>query len=181
MKLIKQFTLLMMLALGTASANAMSIWVVESGQNPFSNSQGILELSSGLNSLDLYYDMQGDISYGYDFILDIVGGSGSIANVGGGDAGLGDVYGSGWRQFGGDIYGETGNSVFGFTFDFTADEGTQLLVSGSYTDASFSDATISSSVLATVPVSAVPVPAALWLFASGLVGLVGAARRKAHA
>ncbi len=29
-------------------------------------------------------------------------------------------------------------------------------------------------------VSAVPVPAAVWLFVSGLVGLVGFARRKAH-
>ena len=29
-------------------------------------------------------------------------------------------------------------------------------------------------------VSAVPVPAAVWLFGSGLIGLIGLARRKAH-
>ena len=35
-----------------------------------------------------------------------------------------------------------------------------------------------SNTTATLTVSSVPVPAALWLFGSGLIGLVGFARRK---
>lgn len=155
----------------------MSVWVVESEQNPFVNSQDSLALSAGTNSLDLYYDVEGDTSYGYDLMLDITG-TGNISNVGGGDAELGNIFGSGWRQFGGDIYGESSSSVLGFSFDFTADAGSLLSISGTYTNSDFIDAAILSSNLATVSVSAVPVPAAVWLFGSGLIGLIGFARRK---
>lgn len=168
----------MMLIMGSASSQAMTIWVVESGANPFSNSQGVLSLSAGTTALDLYYDVAGDTSYGYDFTLDITG-IGSISNVGGGDSGLGNAFGSGWRQLGGDIYGETGNSVLGFSFNFTASEGAALYISGLYTDSNFMDASISSSNIATV--SAVPVPAAAWLFGSGLIGLFGITKRKSCA
>ena len=133
--------------------------------------------SPGANALDLYYDVGADISYGYDFILDIAG-VGSITNVGGGDSDLGNAFGSGWRQFGGDISGETGSSVLAFSFDFTADAGVSLTVSVSYTDSGFFEAPISSSTLATVSVLHTPVPAAVWLFGYGLLGLVGIARRK---
>ena len=165
----------MMLIIGSASSQAMTIWAVESGQDPFSNSQGTLALSAGTTTLDLYYDVGTDTSYGYDFTLDI-NGTGSIANVGGGDSDLGNIFGTGWRQLGGSVYGVTGGSFLAFSFDFTADPGTSLLISGSYTDANFLDATISSSTFASV--SAVPVPAAVWLFGSGLIGLIGFARRK---
>jgi len=175
MKKIVKHAAALMLVMGSASTQAMSVWLVESGQNPFANSQGVLALSAGTTSLDLYYDVEGDTSYGYDFILDIVG-TGSISSVGGGDSDLGAVFGNGWRQTGGDIYGEIGNSVLGFSFDFTANAGVSLLVSGSYTDSNFTDAAISSSTLATV--SAVPVPAAVWLFGSGLIGLFGVAKRR---
>ncbi|MDH5473491.1 MAG: VPLPA-CTERM sorting domain-containing protein [Gammaproteobacteria bacterium] len=167
----------MILIVCSGASQAMTAWIVSSGQNPFSNSQSELALTSGVNSLDLYYDVQGDTSYGYDFVLEIVG-SGSISNVTGGDSDLGDVYGVGWRQFGGDIYGETGSSVLAFSFDFFANAGTSLLISGSYTDANFLDASMISSTLGSVAVSAVPVPAAVWLFGSGLIGLIGFARRK---
>lgn len=173
--LIKQIAV-MLLILSSAPSHAMTVWVVESGQNPFSNSQGTLSVSAGATTLDLYYDTEGDTSYGYDFLLDIAG-TGNITNVGGGDSGLGDIFGSGWRQFGGDVFGETGSSVLGFSFDFTANAGTSLFISGSYTDSNFLDAPISSSTLAVVSVSAVPVPAAVWLFASGLIGLFGVSRR----
>ena len=175
MKKIKNYLIGMTLILLSTSSQAMSVWVVESGVNPFNNAQATLNLSAGTTTLDLYYDVEGDISYGYDFILDVIG-SGGISNVGGGDSDLGSSFGSGWRQFGGDIYGEIGSSVLGFSFDFTADTGTSLLISGSYTDSNFIDAPITSATLATV--SAVPVPAAVWLFGSGLIGLVGMARRK---
>jgi len=164
----------MILVMWSVSSQAMTIWAVESGQSPFSNSQGALALSAGTTTLDLYYDVGADVSYGYDLILDIVG-TGSITNVGGGDSGLGNIFGSGWRQLGGSVYGETGSSVLAFSFNFTADAGTSLFISGSYTDSSFLDAPISSSTLASV--SAVPVPAAIWLFGSGLIGLAGFAKR----
>jgi len=175
MKTIAKYIATMMLIMGSASSQAMTVWVVESGLNPFSNAQGTLDLSAGTTTLDLYYDVAGDVSYGYDFMLDITG-IGSISNVGGGDADLGNAFGSGWRQLGGDFYGETGSSVLGFSFDFTADAGASLLISGTYTDSGFIDAPVSSATLATV--STVPVPAAVWLFGSGLIGLVGFARRK---
>jgi len=175
MKTITKHIVGMMLIIGSASSQAMTLWVVESGLNPFSNSQGVLTLSAGTTALDLYYDVGGDVSYGYDLILGI-NGTGSIANVSGGDSDLGDIFGSGWRQFGGSVYGETGSSVLAFSFDFTADVGTNLLLSGSYTDSNFLDTSILSSTLASV--SAVPIPAAVWLFGSGLIGLVGLAKRR---
>ncbi len=168
MRNVIKFSAGAMLLICSSLSQAMNVWVVESGQDAFSSSQNTLTLSAGTTTLDLYYDVAGDISYGYDFILDIVGG-GSISNVWGGDSDLGNAYGSGWRQFGGDIYGETGSSVLGFTFDFTANAGSTLLISGSYTDADFLDAPVTSATLATV--QPVPVPAAVWLFGSGLIGL----------
>ena len=176
MSLIVKSIIGMMLIFSSLSSQAMNIWVVGSGQGAFSNSQGVLSLSEGMNSLDLYYDVAGDTSYGYDFILDVMG-SGTISNVTGGDSDLGDVFGSGWRQFGGSVYGETGSSVLGFSFDFFADAGSSLLISGSYTNADFLDETITSSIIGTA-VSAVPVPAAVWLFGSGLLALVGFVRRR---
>jgi len=174
MRLINKYIVLLSVILWSASTQAMTLWVVESGQNPFMNSQATLTLSAGTSTLDLYYDVAGDTSYGYDFILDITGIA-SITNVGGGDSGSGSVFNTGWRQFGGNILGESGSSVLAFSFDFSADAGASLSASGTYTDANFLDAVIPSSTLITV--AAVPIPAAMWLFGSGLLGLVGVARR----
>ena len=161
------------------ASQAMTVWVVESGQGAFSNLQDTLTLSAGTTTTqDLYNDVEGDTSYGYDFSLDITG-IGSISNVGGGDSDLGDYTASGWRQFGGDLFGEEGSAVLAFSFDFTAGSGGSLLASGSYTDSSFMDVAISSSTVATV--SAVPVPAGVWLFGSGLLGLLGVAKKKVSA
>lgn len=49
---------------------------------------------------------------------------------------------------------------------------TNMLAAGTYT--------MNISMSQTVNVSAVPVPAAAWLLGSGLIGLVGVARRKSH-
>jgi len=61
----------------------------------------------------------------------------------------------GWNLF----YGETGSSVLGLSFDFTANAGASLLMSGTYTNSNFFDAPISSVTSATV--STVPVAAAV--------------------
>ena len=58
------------------------------------------------------------------------------------------------------------------TGDFTA-EWTALVVGGA-----FNGQTGSWSITGNAAVSAVPVPAAAWLFGSGLLGLVGVARRR---
>jgi len=55
--------------------------------------------------------------------------------------------------------------------------GYQLTVNGAALATSFEEGNLNGSFTASTP-SAVPVPAAAWLFASGLVGLVGFARRK---
>lgn len=170
-KIIKNIGLLALM-MYSASSQSMTVWLVESGQDPFSNSQATLNLSAGTTSLDLFYDVEGDTSFGYDFSLD-VNGTGSFANVGGGDSDLGNTTITGWQQLGGSLLGETGNSVLGFSFDFTADAGTLLSISGVYTDANFLEAPITSSTLATV----VPLPAAVWLFLGGL-GLISFTAKK---
>jgi hypothetical protein len=77
-----------------------------------------------------------------------------------------------------------------FTLNFTADAGGAALITselgfsegvlGSWGDTTSTD--ITSAMVygdTTVTVNAVPVPAAVWLFGSGLLGLVGVARRTA--
>lgn len=154
------------------SSHGMNVWLVESGADPFSNTGSILTLAPGATILDLYYDLEGDVSYGYDFDLSVFG-EGSIMNVRGGDAsGLGADTDDGWRQFGGDIYGESGASVLAFTFDLYSEAGTQLLFSGSYTDSSFSDAKLDGITLAQT-VAPVPVPAPFFLLLSAILSWFG--------
>lgn len=164
---------IMLLTLSNSS-HAISVWVVESGSDPLSNAVSALSMSPGTVSLDLYYDLEGDTSYGYDFFLDIIG-SAVISNVGGGDSDLGVSTTTGWRQLGGDFYGTTGSSILAFSFDFTADSGAILALNGFYTNANFIDVSIPEITLATV--TAVPLPAAAWLFIGGL-GLVGFSAKK---
>ena len=42
----------------------------------------------------------------------------------------------------------------------------------------FSDNAIATATVTTMTVNPVPIPAAVWLFGSGLIGLIGIARRK---
>lgn len=56
--------------------------------------------------------------------------------------------------------------------------GTQWLSAGPNGEINPNDPTIPDYISATVSVSAVPVPPAVWLFGSGLLGLVGVARRR---
>jgi len=84
--------------------------------------------------------------------IDGVHGSGSVGSVG---RGSGDVYGAG-----------------DFVFQNSAD--TSQFTSGGWNVASAS--TVDLAFTATF--SPVPIPAAVWLFSSGLIGLIGMARRK---
>jgi len=71
------------------------------------------------------------------------------------------------------------------TADFLHLYGTGVVSGNNYqgTDVTWSlsasDASVYSMTVTTVPVTVVPVPAAVWLFGSGLIGLIGIARRKA--
>ncbi len=85
-----------------------------------------------------------------------------------------------------DLWASSAGAILFFTADFT---GSGNVVVGYYdlaqalfnpSQTSYpSGAATSSLASALVSVSAVPLPAAVWLFGSGLIGLVGAARRKA--
>lgn len=81
------------------------------------------------------------------------------------------------------FFGIAGPSFNMFTIDFRAIASGPVNISGSTVPGGFQDDLFTSVVVdsfngATVNVSAVPVPAAAWLFGSGLIGLVGIARRK---
>jgi len=62
--------------------------------------------------------------------------------------------------------------------NFWDEDNLDIFAGTSFSAQSF-DGTITTLALEDINVSAVPVPAALWLFGSGLIGLIGIARRKA--
>ncbi len=75
----------------------------------------------------------------------------------------------------------TSLSIVDQTIDLLTLEGTGVLTGAGYdpTDAIWSFSTTSTeSYSMSVETAVVPVPAAIWLFGSGLIGLVGVARRK---
>jgi hypothetical protein len=166
----------LLLGVFSATANAFSVWAVESGDLSSSNIAGTpLVLSPGTNSIDLFLDTEGDISWGWDILLDITG-TGSISGVTGGDinGGLGAAQADGgWRQLGGDFATDlNASSVLMFTFSFDASPGALLSIGAgsSYTSGStFQSELITGGDL--VMISAVPLPAAVWLFISGLAVL----------
>lgn len=176
MKMKKLFFLVLLGFIWSSSSQALSVWVVESGNDPLSNSKNTLGITTvGISTLDLYYDVEGDTSYGYNFLLDITG-VGSISNVGGGDSDIGNLDGDTYKQTGGDpINGTTSSATLGFTFDFNAEDMASLLISGTFTDSNFTNTAITSSTLARV--STVPVPAAVWLFGTAIIGMMGLNRR----
>ncbi len=81
----------------------------------------------------------------------------------------------------GQVTGLTNNSswaVNASTVDFTIDLAGTSLLNGSEIALHWGFTCQNDVIEGVMPVSAVPVPAAAWLFGSGLIGLVGVARRK---
>ena len=156
------------------------MWAVESGADASSNSAGnILTLGEGLKSLDLYFDTDGDISWGWDITLSVAG-TGFISSLAGGDinGSIGTPTADGFQQLGGDFSVDlNGGPLLLFSFVYDSLEGALLsIASGSnYTSGtSFETETIAPVTL--VQTTAVPLPAASWLMFSGLLALVSASK-----
>ncbi len=176
----------LLLGLFSMSANAFTVWAVEGGASSTSNIAGNpLVLSPGASTIDLYFDTEGDVSWGWSILLEVTG-LGTVSGVTGGDinGGLGSPQpDGGWHQFGGDFLTDlNSSSVLMFSFDFDAAPGAILSIGSGSTYGSgttFMDELIPMGDL--VRISAVPLPAAAWLLLSGL-GVFGfSARRKASA
>lgn len=162
------------------AVQAATVWAVVSGEAPNSNSPGsALEMGTESVRVDLYMDTLADTSYGWDFTLEVLG-AGVISNVAGEfvDPAFGVALPSGgWRQLGGDLFGQTGEFLV-ISFDFLGDFGASVEFSGVFTNSSFNDELLASSTLMQV-VQPVPLPGAVWLMASAILGVVGLGRRRA--
>lgn len=177
----------LVLGLFSMNANAFSVWAVESGALSSSNSAGNpLVLSPGVNTIDLYFDTEGDVSWGWDIVLDVIG-TGTVSSVTGGDinGGLGtSQVDGGWRQIGGNVAVDLITSAeLMFTFSFDALAGTVLSIGSGSTYSSGTTYSAESITLGDLVIisagTPVPLPAAAWLFISG-IGFFGfAAKRKA--
>ena len=155
------------------------------------------------NSVYPYYTQTGFIEQGFQFsnnsdVVDLVDSSWNYGAHSGEFAALNDYYGDmvvtlagggvfsfqntyvkGWANSGGfsaSITGYFGNQVVG-QVDYTMG-GDWQLITGNFNNIDrlvFSGGTF---LVDDVTLNAVPVPAAAWLFGSGLMGLVGIARRQ---
>jgi hypothetical protein len=177
----------LLLGLYSLNANAFSVWAVEGGALSTSNSAGNeLVLSPGVNSIDLYFDTEGDISWGWDIILEVIG-TGTVTNPSGGDinGGLSTPLASGGlRQLGGNPGVDlNSSSILMFSFDFDAIAGTVLSIgpgSTYFSGTLFDNVAITLGDLVTIEAATpVPLPAAAWLLFSGIGFLGFAAKRKA--
>jgi hypothetical protein len=82
-------------------------------------------------------------------------------------------------NYGGGTYGAVVIADMTSTmFSFTGFTMTSQIISGLSSSRTLSSLSINTNP---TPTSIVPIPSALWLFGSGLIGLVGLARRKTHA
>lgn len=177
--LARQAAIFFLLLFKINFAAAFTVWAVDGGADPGSNSPGsILSLSEGLNQIDLYFNTDSDSSIGWDISL-IVEGTGTISGVSGGDinGGLGAIQSDGFRQLGGSPVIElTGSDILLFSLTFDADAGAVLSLGNisNYTSGStFETVSIDQVVLAAAPV---PLPASGLLFVSAFSLLFGARR-----
>ena len=156
--------------------SAFAVWAVESGSASTTNQSGnILNINPGSQAIDLYFDTEEDISWGWDVTLEVAG-TGLISGLNGGDinGGFGVPTANGFQQLGGVASADlTGGPILLFSFIYDSSVGSVISLTdvSSYTSgSSFSSIAIDSIDLVQ---TAVPLPGAIWLMLSGLVALVG--------
>jgi len=155
-------------------ASAFVVWAVDAGASANTNSAGnILTLSPGTNIIDLYFDTEGDVSWGWDISLEVTGDSASsITNVAGGDInnGLGNQTANGWQQLGGDPSADLNGGPFlllSLTFESSEGDLLSLLPTSKYTrGGTFESVSLSSINLAQA--TTVPLPSSAWFLFSAL-------------
>jgi hypothetical protein len=157
--------------------SAFSVWAVEGGASSTTNQSGsVLNVSPGSQAIDLYFETEGDISWGWDITLEVAG-AGLISSLSGGDinGGFGVPVINGFQQLGGDASVDLIDGpflLFSFVYDSSVGSVISLTDESSYTSGTdFTSNAIGSTDLV---LTAVPLPGAIWLMFSGLVALVGA-------
>jgi hypothetical protein len=159
-------------------------------------------VSASVNASTIFAPTDGDVNF-LNSNIDFSGGTTQVAIFNVGDLGgtnntivLNDVYSASLAEFSvsvGDylVDSKAGPSapifdsmtLFGtdnFILGLTKDSGTNWVADIGYTSlgGSIYDVHFADGSLLQVDVQVIPVPAAVWLFGSGLIGLVGLARRK---
>lgn len=134
-----------------------------SGARTFFNTFGISELYSGLNNSGYRLDGYTEWStfFGVDGDACVTASNSCVASVLISDTAYGSTSNEGWFH---DSYGLS--------------NGVDL---ANYQQSSGDNINYASYASHLVRVTVVPIPAAIWLFGSGLIGLIGLARRKRHA
>ena len=160
----------LLISLSSISASAFSVWAVDGGADPSENSAGNpLNIEYGVSqSVDLYFDTDGDTSWGWDISL-LSNNGDLISNVSGGDinGGLGTVLTDGYRQLGGNPAQDViGGPFLLFSFEtLLSDQNSQISAIGTYTSGT---SFLSEDILAGGVVAAVPLPGAFLYMLSGI-------------
>jgi len=177
-------------SLGISSANAsIIISIIESGGNVEASYSGSIDLgaTTGRNGTAAAGGFNG-----YQPNIGAIGFTSDLSTTYTIDLSLWTVFGTGgigrWDTSSGDALELFSNPTLGVPLGYTS--GTNISGSatkngssfssigftpGSYVS-TFSNGSITDSI--TVNIGVVPIPAALWLFGSGLLGLIGMARHK---
>lgn len=156
--------------------SAFTVWAVDGGADAASNQSGnVLYVAPGSQIIDLYFDTEGDISWGWDIALEVAG-VGLISGLNGGDinGGFGTPTVNGYHQIGGDAGADVNGGpflLFSFFYDSAVGTVTSLANSSNYTSGmSFSSEAIASADLVQ---TVVPVPGSMWLMLSALLSVMG--------